>query len=192
MASSKVIKHTTYLDLKSADNGNGGEWVYAHRPNAKDVVVIVPIIDNKQVLFIIEKRPPMIAEGKGTYSIAVPAGLVGDEEQGETLDSAIEKELLQEAGLRADSYEIVAKNVASSPGCVSETYTIVLANLKEYKLSADPDSDGGVIVDRELVSIDNIFDWLREKQNNGYILTGQTLAALFYLFERMKYDNKRN
>ena len=73
-----ILYDTKYLQLKKTKSKSGNDWVYAHRPNAKDVVIIVPVINNKQVLFIIEERPPLIAEGYAVRSIAVPAGLVGD------------------------------------------------------------------------------------------------------------------
>ena len=184
MANSKILYDTEYLQLKSTTTSLGKQWVYAHRPNAKDVVVIVPVINKSKVLFLIEKRPPMSAEGIGKYSIALPAGLVGDERKSETIEDAIRAELLEEAGLVADNVEIIAAKVASSPGCVSETFTISIADINEYRVISQPISDGGVIIDRELVNIDNIYNWLKEKEKNGYILTAQTLAALFYLQER--------
>ena len=184
MANNKILYDTKYLQLKSTKSKSGSDWVYAHRPNATDVVIIVPIINNSKILFLIEERPPVSAENIGQYSIAVPAGLVGDVRTGETAEDAIKNELLEEAGLLADKIDIVATKVASSPGCVSETCTIALAYIDEYNIVSEPINDGGIIVDRELVSIDNIHSWLKEKNKNGYLMTAQTLAALFYLQER--------
>jgi len=186
MESSKVLFDTKYLQLKTTKSKSGNDWVYAHRPNITDVIVILPVINNSKVLFTIEERPPIGAEHLGKYSIAIPAGLVGDVRKGESIENAIKTELLEEAGLVADRVEIKAKKVASSPGCVSETCTIAIAYIDNYKIVSEPISDGGVIIDRELVSIDNIYSWLKQKETQGYILTGQTLAALFYLQERIK------
>ena len=179
-----ILYSTKYLQLKSTKSKAGRDWVYAHRPNAKDVVVILPVINNKEILFLIEERPPMSAENIVKYSIAIPAGLVGDEDSEETIEGAIKKELLEEAGLVADEIEIKSRKVASSPGCVSETVTLAIAYINNYNIVSTPVSDGGVIVDRELVSIDNIYSWLEEKESEGYALTASTLAALFYLKER--------
>lgn len=179
---SEILYNTKYLQLKSTPSKSGKPWVYAHRPNAKDVVVILPIADG-EVLFLIEERPPMLAEGKGQYSIAIPAGLVGDERVDETIENAIKAELLEEAGLIADKIEIKSKKIASSPGCVSETVTIAFAYIKNKSTVQTPVSDGGVIIDRVWVKIKNIHQWLKTMENKGYILTGQTLAALFYLYE---------
>lgn len=178
-----ILYDTKYLQLKSTKSKSGNDWVYAHRPNAKDVVIIVPVINKEKVLFIVEERPPLIAEGIAPRTIAVPAGLVGDERTGESIEDAIRAELLEEAGLRADRIEIKTRKAASSPGCVSETVTIAIAYINEYKIISSPISDGGVIVDRVLVDIKNIYSWLREQEEKGYALTAQTLASLFYLNE---------
>ena len=178
-----ILYDTKYLQLKSTKSKTGKDWVYAHRPNAKDVVVILPLINNKEILFLKEERPPLQAENIAKYSIALPAGLVGDERIGETVEDAIQAELLEEAGLKADKIKILTRKLANSPGCVSETITIAIAYISEYNVSSKPVSDGGVIVDRILVNKNNIHNWLREQEQAGVALTASTLAALFYLSE---------
>ncbi len=178
-----LLYNTKYLQLKSTKSKEGNEWIYAHRPNINGVVVILPIIASKDVLFLIEERPPLIAEGITTKSVALPAGLVGDERIGETLEEAIYAELREETGLIADRIEIKTKHAASSPGCITEITTIAFAYISEYKPITAPISDGGVIVDRILVSTDNINRWLKEKEDCGYAITTSTLAALYYLIE---------
>lgn len=182
---SKVLYDTKFLQLKSTPSKSGKPWVYAHRPNASDVVVILPVAGD-EILFLIEERPPMKAEGRGQYSIAIPAGLVGDERLGESSIDAIKAELLEEAGLVADKIEIKSRNIASSPGCVSEMVTIAIAYVKDKNTIKTPVADGGVIVDRVWIKIVDVHKWLREMESKGYILTGQTLAALFYLYEGEK------
>ena len=180
-----ILYNTKYLQLKSTNNG----WIYAHRPNVSNVVVILPIIKNSQVLFLIEKRPPLLAENIAEYTIGLPAGLVGDERIGESTTDAIKSELLEEAGLIADKIVIKSNKVASSAGCTSETCTIAIAYIGEYKLALKPINDGGVIIDRVLVDIDEVYNWLEEKENQGYALTAQTLAALFYLHDERTQNN---
>ena len=79
--------------------------------------------------------------------------------------------------------EIKARNVASSPGCVSETVTIAIAYISNPNPVVTPVSDGGVIVDRIIVERKNLHNWLKEQEKLGCVLTGQPLAALFYLYE---------
>ena len=176
----EILYHTKFLDLKSTPSKSGKPWVYAHRPNASDVVVILTVAED-EVLFLIEERPPLQAEERGKYAIGLVAGLVGDERKGENLEDAVRAELLEEAGLVADRIEIKAKNVASSAGCVSETFAIAVAHLREKMQHQKPVSDDGVIVDRVWVKKSQIKEWLRTKENEGYVLTAQSLAALYYL-----------
>lgn len=178
-----ILYDTKYLQLKSTSSKNGKNWYYAHRPNAKDVVVIMPVINNKKVLFIKEERPPLEAEGIAKYCIGFPAGLVGDERIGETIEEAIKAELLEEAGLIADRIEIKAHKCASSAGCVSETITIAIAYIDSYNIVTKPVDDGGIIVDRILINITDIPCWLKEQENLGNAISTSTLAALYYLLE---------
>ena len=176
----EILYHTNFLELKSTPSKSGKPWVYAHRPNAKDVVVILPATED-EVLFIIEERPPIQAEEKGKYTIGLAAGLVGDERENESIEDALKAELLEETGLVAEKFEIKAQKVASSAGCVSETCTIAIATIKNKDIIQPPISDGGIIIDRIWVAKNNIKAWLSQKEKEGYVLTAQALAALFYL-----------
>lgn len=176
----KQLFHTKYLDLKSTKSKNGDDWFYVHRPNATDVIVILPTTKD-EVLFLIEERPPIQTENKGKYTIGLAAGLVGDIRQGETIEDAITSELLEETGLIADKVDIKCKKVASSAGCTSETFVIAIAHIKNKKTICCPINDGNIIVDRIWVKKDTIKKWLKEKEDDGYVLTAQMLSALFYL-----------
>ena len=178
----ETLYHTKFLDLKSTCSKNGKPWFYAHRPNAKDVVVILPATED-EVLFIVEERPPIQAENKGRFTIGLAAGLVGDERVGESIEDAIKAELLEETGLIAKNITIKTRNTASSAGCISETFTVAIAEIDDKTMVQEPISDGGIIVDRIWVKKDNIRKWLAEKEEEGFVLTSQMLAALFYLFE---------
>lgn len=178
----ETLYHTNFLELKSTPSKNGKPWVYAHRPNAKNVIVVLPIC-KEEVLFLIEERPPLQAENKGKFAIGIAAGLVGDERMGESSEEALQAELLEETGLVAKSITVVANNVASSAGCVSETFTIALAEIENKEPIQAPIDDGGVIIDRVWIKKDNIHLWLNEMESKGYVLTSQSLAALFYLYK---------
>ncbi len=177
---SEVVYDTKYLQLKKVSAGQG-DWYYAHRPNAIDVVVILPKTKD-EVLFLLEERPPIQAEGRGKYTIGLPAGLVGDERKGETVEDAIRAELIEEAGLEAEKIKINYKKVAGSSGCISETCVIATAYIKDKTIVKQPVDDGGIIVDRIWVKKKDITEWLSQKNNEGYVVSAHTLGALFYLF----------
>lgn len=178
----EILYRTKYIQLKATRSKSGSPWVYAHRSNVTNVVIILTVYKD-ELLFLIEERPPLQAENKEKYAIGLVAGLVGDEREGENLEDAVKAELMEEAGLKAKSIEIKAKKVASSAGCTSETFTIVKVEVEDKKAFVEPISDDGVIIDRIWIKKDKIHDWLKEKEKDGYILTAQALASLFYLYE---------
>ena len=181
----KVLYDTKYLQLKSTESKCGNQWVYAHRPNASNVVVILPVF-NDEILFLIEERPPLQAENRGKYCIGLPAGLVGDERKGETIEDAIKAELREEAGLSAEKIEIKVHKSAGSSGCISETCVIAIAYIKNKTIISEPVDDDGVIVDRIWIKKNKVLDWLTQKDKESYVISSHTLGALFYLFAEGK------
>ncbi len=195
-SSNNVLFDTKFLQMKKAKSPDGShDWMYAHRPNAKDVVVIAPIIDKNgdkkitkddSILFIETERPPIKAEGKAERCIELPAGLVGDENPTEGIKDAVKKELAEETGFEAD-IEIVGRNIASSPGCVSETSTFAIANIfaNNPKVVQDPVDDGGVIKARHQVPIKELDSWLQKQQESGKAISAQALSGLYFVNSRM-------
>jgi ADP-ribose pyrophosphatase len=182
---SKILYDTKYLQLKSTESKTERPWVYAHRPNASDVVVILPVY-GEEILFLIEERPPLQAENRGKYCIGLPAGLVGDERKGETIEDAIKAELKEEAGLCAGKIEIKAHKSAGSSGCISETCVIAIAYINDKTIISKPVDDGGVIIGRIWVNKKDVLNWLNKKDEEGYVISSHTLGALFYLFAEGK------
>ena len=178
---SKVLYDTKYLQLKCTESDNGKPWFYAHRPNAADVVVILPVCGD-EILFLIEKRPPLLAENRGELCIGLPAGLVGDERKNESIEDAIRSELLEEAGLVAERIDIKVRKAAGSCGCISETCVIATASISDKNTVAEPIDDGGIIVDRIWLKKEFVLEWLNRKNAEGYVISSSTLGALFYLF----------
>ena len=181
----EILYNTDYLQLKSVKSPSGKPWFYAHRPNASNVVVILPVCDD-EILFLTEVRPPLLAENKGEYCIGLPAGLVGDERKGESIEDAIKAELLEEAGLIAESIEIKVHKAAGSAGCVSETCVIAIAYIRSKNTVSNPVDDGGIIVDRTWIKKENVLQWLNQKDEEGYVISSSTIGALFYLFTEEK------
>lgn len=175
---------TKYLNLKAAKRGNKPDWVYVVRPNAKNVVGILPVIKGKvedEILFLITKRPPLTEEHAAEFCVEIPAGLVGDEDESETTMDSIKKELLEETGLVGDKIEILVNKVSTSAGLTSETATIALATIFDDSIKEKPVDDGGVIVDRIRVKKSEIKNFLKQKENEGHAISSLALASLYYL-----------
>ena len=98
-----------------------GKWEYVARARNIQAAVIVAIDDDDHVLLVEQYRVPI-----GRRCLELPAGLVGDETEGEdALDSA-GRELEEETGYRADRVESLG-DFYSSPGLASEGFTLVRA-----------------------------------------------------------------
>ena len=97
-----------------------GKWEYVGRSRGIRAAVIVAI-DDGHVILVEQYRVPL-----GAPCIELPAGLIGDETEGEAIAIAASRELEEETGYRAERIEEIG-DFASSPGMVSETFTLVRA-----------------------------------------------------------------
>ena len=95
-------------------------WEFVGRARGIRAAVIVAI-DHGHVLLVEQYRVPL-----GCNCIELPAGLVGDETEGEAIEIAAARELEEETGYRAERVSVIGE-FASSPGMVSETFTLVRA-----------------------------------------------------------------
>ncbi len=180
----EILFETKYLNLIASKRMNKPDWVYVKRPNASNVVVILPILhreDGDYTLFLTTKRPPIVEEYGEKFCIELPAGLVGDENKDETIVDAIRKELLEETGYDTSNITILVENLVSSGGLTSEKSILAVADICNLNKKAEPVNDGGVIVDRVEVKIDKVFEFVNDMQNNGFFISAQTLAGLFLL-----------
>jgi ADP-ribose pyrophosphatase len=98
-----------------------GPWEYVGRTRSIHAAVILAV-DDGHVLLVEQYRVPLKAR-----CLELPAGLVGDEREGEGIESAAARELEEETGYRPACVEIVGR-FASSPGMVSESFTLVRAH----------------------------------------------------------------
>lgn len=97
-----------------------GTWEYVGRARGIQAAVILAI-DDGHVLLVEQFRVPL-----GKRCLELPAGLVGDEDAGESVLASAARELEEETGYRADSVESLGF-FHSSPGMVSEGFTLVRA-----------------------------------------------------------------
>ena len=98
-----------------------GTWEYVGRSRGIHAAVILAIIEG-DVLLVEQYRVPL-----GGPCLELPAGLVGDETYGEAVEGAAARELEEETGYRPERIEIIGR-FASSPGMVSETFSLVRAH----------------------------------------------------------------
>jgi ADP-ribose pyrophosphatase len=98
-----------------------GTWEYAGRSNDIRAVVVLAETEGKLIL-IDQPRVPLRRR-----CLELPAGLIGDEDPGATLEATAIKELEEETGYTADRVETLGEFYAS-PGMLSESFTLVRAH----------------------------------------------------------------
>ena len=102
-----------------------GSWEYVSRARGIRAAVILAIDTDDHgghVLLVEQYRVPL----KRPCS-ELPAGLIGDDSEGEADETAAARELEEETGYRAARIETIGE-FSSSPGMVSETFTLVRAH----------------------------------------------------------------
>jgi ADP-ribose pyrophosphatase len=97
-----------------------GKWEYVSRTRGVSAAVILAI-DEGHVLLVEQYRAPLQA-----MCVELPAGLVGDEEEGEATEIAAIRELEEETGYRAARMVDLGRFHAS-PGMSSEGFTLLRA-----------------------------------------------------------------
>ena len=97
-----------------------GTWEYVGRTRGIHAAVILAVVDG-DVLLVEQYRVPL-----GGPCLELPAGLVGDKEEGEEIEIAAARELEEETGYRPERIETIGR-FASSSGMVSETFSLVRA-----------------------------------------------------------------
>jgi ADP-ribose pyrophosphatase len=98
-----------------------GKWEYVARSRGIRAAVILAVEDG-HVLLVEQYRVPL-----GKTCIELPAGLIGDETEGEDPLIAAGRELEEETGYRAETLASLGE-FYSSPGMVSESFTLVKAS----------------------------------------------------------------
>lgn len=98
-----------------------GRWEYVARSRNIRAAVILATIEG-DVLLVEQYRVPL-----GKRCLELPAGLIGDDAEGEDDLVAAGRELEEETGYRAGRLEDLG-TFYSSPGMVSESFTLVRAS----------------------------------------------------------------
>jgi len=141
------------------------------------VVVIFAVTKDNKMLLVEQYRIPVASN-----VIECPAGLVGDKGI-ENIESGVRRELLEETGYACQKIKILFKG-PSSAGSSSEIITFVQAMDIEKVSDNIGDGDENIIVHE--VPLDNVEDWLEQKEKEGKMISPRIYIGLHFLRE-IKY-----
>lgn len=136
-----------------------GKWEYVSRSRGIKAAVILAVEDG-HVLLVEQFRVPL-----DKNCIELPAGLIGDDTEGEDPLVAAGRELEEETGYRAETLTSLGE-FYSSPGMVSESFTLVRAT------GLTKVGEGGGVEGENItvhrVSFSNILNFISAKRNEGF------------------------
>jgi ADP-ribose pyrophosphatase len=146
-----------------------GKWEYVSRARGIKAAVILAVEDG-HVLLVEQYRVPL-----GKNCIELPAGLIGDHDEGEDPLEAAGRELEEESGYRASRLESLGEYY-SSPGMVSESFMLVRAT------GLTKVSDGGGVegegITPHRVAIADLSNFIAAKRAEGCAIDVKLLLLL--------------
>ena len=146
-----------------------GKWEYVSRARGIKAAVILAVEDD-HVLLVEQYRVPL-----GALCLELPAGLVGDEREGEAVAAAAARELEEETGYRPARVEMVGE-FYSSPGMVSESFYLVRAEGLEQVGAGGGVDDEDIRVHR--VKLTDIAAFIAAKRAEGCAMDVKLLMLL--------------
>ena len=150
-----------------------GQWEYAERTNAGSAVIIVAVTPEDRVVFVEQYRVPV-----GRRSIEMPAGLVGDLGETESVETAAHRELLEETGWQAERIEYLMAGPSSS-GMSNEIIAFVRAHGLR-RVHAGGGDEGENITVHEIPRTEAAA-WLHAKMLEGYSIDPKLYAGLWFI-----------
>ncbi|RHW19492.1 NUDIX hydrolase [Sphingomonas gilva] len=146
-----------------------GRWEYVSR--ARDIqAAVILAIDDGHVLLVDQYRVPLKAR-----CLELPAGLVGDDSEGEAAEAAAIRELEEETGYRAE-HMVPLGRYYSSPGMVSESFTLLRAE------GLSKVSDGGGVEGEDItvhrVPLAEAADYIEARRAEGFAIDVKLLLLL--------------
>jgi ADP-ribose pyrophosphatase len=146
-----------------------GKWEFVSRTGGVGAAVILAI-DDGEVLLVEQYRVPI-----GARCLELPAGLVGDEEEGEEAAAAAIRELEEETGYRAERIVELGRFYAS-PGMSSEGFTLLRAEGLERV------GDGGGVAGEDIevhrVKLEEVPAFVAARRDEGVAADSKLLLLL--------------
>ena len=146
-----------------------GKWEYVSRTRGIHAAVILAV-EEGHVLLVEQYRVPL-----GRNCLELPAGLVGDDFEGEAAETAAIRELEEETGWRAERMTALGEYY-SSPGMVSEGFTLLRAEGLE-RVGAGGGVEGEDI-EVHRVPLAGVADFVAAKRAQGCAIDVKLLLLL--------------
>ncbi len=168
MDQTETLFNGEYLRVRRRD-----DWEYAERTNASAAVIVVAVTPDDRLLLVEQFRIPVNAP-----SIEMPAGLVGDLADGESVETAAQRELLEETGWHAGRIQYLMTGPSSS-GLSNEQVAFVRALDLEKVGPGGGDESEDILVHE--VPRAQAAAWLNARRQEGYSIDPKLYAGLYFI-----------
>ena len=146
-----------------------GKWEYASR--ARDIRAVVILAEYEGRLILVDQP----RAGPDCRCVELPAGLVGDIDPNETIESTAIKELEEETGFTAERVERLGE-FYSSPGMLAESFTLV--RVHGVRKIGEGGGDDSEDINVHLVARADIPNFLEQKRAEGFGMDVKLLLLL--------------
>ena len=146
-----------------------GAWEYVERKGKVGAAVIIAI-DDEHVILVEQHRIPV-----GARCLELPAGLVGDEDAGESIEQGAARELEEETGYRPTQVERLG-TFQSSPGMTSEHFELVRATGLTKVGEGGGHGDEDIAI--HLVPLAGLAAFVGERRDAGVAIDSKMLTLL--------------
>ena len=160
-----VVWQGQYIEVRKL-----GTWEFVGRTRGVGAAVILAVDEEDHVILVEQYRVPIAA-----WCLEMPAGLVGDEEEGEQVEIAAARELEEETGYRPQRIVNLGRFHAS-PGMSSEGFTLLRAE------GLTKVGEGGGVAGEDIivrrVPLGRIADYAAERRAAGVQMDAKLLLLL--------------
>lgn len=150
-----------------------GTWEYAARVASLGAAVILAVTDDRQIILVEQLRRALSAR-----TIELPAGLIGDTSAADTAALAARRELEEETGFTAASFENLG-DFATSPGMSSEMFTLFRAH--GLRRIGPGGGVAGEDITPHLVPLERLGDFLDAQRALGRVIDCRLTMAMTLL-----------
>ena len=151
-----------------------GQWESCERTHGQGMaVIVIAVTPADDVLFVEQFRVPL-----GARTIEMPAGLVGDDHDDDSLEAAASRELIEETGWKPGRVDVLLTGPTSS-GMSNERIAFVRARELARVGAGGGVDDENIIV--HAVPRARAPAWLMQKRAEGYELDLKLWAGLWMI-----------
>jgi ADP-ribose pyrophosphatase len=155
-------------------------WEHLQHMGFEGVVLLVPITNDGRLVLVEQHRVPV-----ATSVIELPAGLVGDDEdkQGEDMETAARRELLEETGYEA---EIVERVTEAYPSAGSANWSMHVYVCSKLQKTGPGGGDASEEISVHEVHLGEVHHWLDRQRQAGKAIDLKVYAGLYFAERAMR------